>query len=496
MTVEFRLPSPEHERIPWVHSDHFTACVGPLEESLRALNVRIAGDGLPQNLYVNGYAYGRAFEMRPADGPQDESIVLGWRHTLDEVERVVAALDGFDPASVPAGGWRQVLEAHERDFWAAFGAVHRDTMGQVFPASALWVRLYVARFGEGRREDALTMLGGFPNASTQRASALWALSRIAAADADVRAAVEADALPSDDREAARAFRAGFAALLDGYGDTTNMHLLDMPTWREDPTTPLRMVAAMTRQPDEQSPEAAEARAAARREVLEADLVALDTGADAEVTLLRQVYRVARHLAPASEDHNLLCDQRMIAAAHRSWLRLGGVLVERGALGAAGDVFSCTLDELVETLEGGPTVPAVEIAARRARQAAWRAVTPPSRLGVVEDEGLPPRTLRGVAASRGVHRGRARVIAALDAAVGLEPGDVLVCAATSPEWTPYFGVVGALVTASGGLLTHAAVVAREFGIPAVVGANGATTQIRDGATVVVDGSKGVVTILDD
>jgi pyruvate,water dikinase len=89
-----------------------------------------------------------------------------------------------------------------------------------------------------------------------------------------------------------------------------------------------------------------------------------------------------------------------------------------------------------------------------------------------------------------------VIAALDAANGLEPGDVLVCAATSPEWTPYFGVVGALVTASGGLLTHAAVVAREFGIAAVVGAAGATTAIPDGAMVIVDGSKGIVTILDE
>ena len=63
---------------------------------------------------------------------------------------------------------------------------------------------------------------------------------------------------SADSEAGRTFRAGFTALLDGYGDTTNMHLLDMSTWREDPTTPLRMVAAMTRQPDDQSPEAAEA----------------------------------------------------------------------------------------------------------------------------------------------------------------------------------------------------------------------------------------------
>jgi hypothetical protein len=272
MTVEFRLPSEALEQIPWVHSDHFTACIGPLEESLRALNARIAGRAAA-GIYVNGYAYGRAFEMRPADGPQDESIVLGWRRTLEGVEAAVATLDGFDPASVSAGGWRDVLEAHEREFWAAFGAVHRDTMGQVFPASALWVKLYAARFGEGRREDALTMLGGFPNASTQRASALWALSRIAKDDADARGG-GSDALPSGDSGSAcdsRGFRAARA--------TATRRTCTSTCRRREDHDAAGMIAAMAPQPDEQSPEAAEARAAARREALEADLAALDTGAD-------------------------------------------------------------------------------------------------------------------------------------------------------------------------------------------------------------------------
>jgi pyruvate,water dikinase len=71
--------------------------------------------------------------------------------------------------------------------------------------------------------------------------------------------------------------------------------------------------------------------------------------------------------------------------------------------------------------------------------------------------------------------------------------VLVCAATAPEWTPYFGVIGALVTGSGGVLTHGAVVAREYGLPAVVGLESATSRIPDGAYVIVDGSAGTVTL---
>ena len=71
--------------------------------------------------------------------------------------------------------------------------------------------------------------------------------------------------------------------------------------------------------------------------------------------------------------------------------------------------------------------------------------------------------------------------------------MLVAAATGPEGTPYFAVIGAVVTDSGGLLTHGAIVAREFGIPAVVGARVATERIPDGATVIVDGDAGTVTV---
>jgi phosphoenolpyruvate synthase/pyruvate phosphate dikinase len=159
------------------------------------------------------------------------------------------------------------------------------------------------------------------------------------------------------------------------------------------------------------------------------------------------------------------------------------------------VFYLTLDEAVDALEGHAhaQVSMATITERRELQRRWRAVSPPATLGLQPEGDREPRVVRGVAASRGVHRGRARVITALPDAKDLEPGDVLVCPATSPEWTPYFGVIGALVTGAGSLLAHAAVVAREFGIPAVVGAAGVMQVIPDGATVVVNGTLGVVTI---
>ena len=105
------------------------------------------------------------------------------------------------------------------------------------------------------------------------------------------------------------------------------------------------------------------------------------------------------------------------------------------------------------------------------------------------------TLRGTGASGGVVRGVARVIASLEDAPRLGAGEVLVCRSTAPPWTPLFAVAGAIVTNIGGVLSHSAIVAREYAIPAVVGASDATERIADGVEVTVDGDGGTVTIHD-
>ena len=97
------------------------------------------------------------------------------------------------------------------------------------------------------------------------------------------------------------------------------------------------------------------------------------------------------------------------------------------------------------------------------------------------------------ASPGTYTGPARVVLGEEQFDRVEPGDVLVCPITNPAWTVLFGSIGALVTESGGLLSHPAIAAREFGIPAVVNARGATSRIPDGATVMIDGGAGTVRI---
>jgi len=184
-------------------------------------------------------------------------------------------------------------------------------------------------------------------------------------------------------------------------------------------------------------------------------------------------------------------------------RLGALLVEAGVLGEAGDVFFLTAAELRGV---DPTHSAAAVPARRAayleRQGqrlpdAWCGV--PEPIPVVSPgtggPAAPPGTvLDGVGAGGGVVEGRARVIGDPEKAE-LDEGDLMVCEATDPSWLSLFVVVAGVVTDLGGMLSHGAIVARELGIPCVVGTRTGSRTIRDGQRIRVDGAHGTVELLD-
>jgi pyruvate,water dikinase len=111
------------------------------------------------------------------------------------------------------------------------------------------------------------------------------------------------------------------------------------------------------------------------------------------------------------------------------------------------------------------------------------------------ESDDPNVIKGMAGSRGAVSGRAFIARTLKEATGVKPGQILVAITTMPPWTPLFGIAAAVVTETGGPLSHCAIVAREYGVPAVVGAHGATQRIQQGQTITVDGTNGVVTLHD-
>lgn len=126
------------------------------------------------------------------------------------------------------------------------------------------------------------------------------------------------------------------------------------------------------------------------------------------------------------------------------------------------------------------------------------ITTSSVAGWLDDDGGDadgPATLRGLGASPGVVEGRARVLKHVSELASVEPGEVLVCPATSPAWAPIFTRIAATVSDVGGIMSHTAIVCREYGMPAVVGTGNAVATIRTGQLLRVDGNSGVVTLLD-
>jgi phosphohistidine swiveling domain-containing protein len=418
-----------------------------------------------------------------------------------EADKVVDLLATFDPTSVQPGVWREVLDDHDREYWRVFGPIHRYAVGPAHAIGKHFQSLYTQRFGEDRVTDAVALLQGMPNASLERAALLWDASRVLRAHPELLDAVAKGEVPIGSPEADE-FAAKLDNVLQRFGDTNEGFCEDQPTWAEHPAIPLAAIRAYADQDDGRGPLDSAQAQRTHRDALEAELRALAPTDEACAELLR-ILPIAQELMPNLEDHNYYTDQRLSAASRQRWLAIGRLLQSRGAIEAPDDVFYFERPELIDALEGRIAPGMDELRARREQLRRWRSVSPPPVLGKpLPLAELPPtllvhasemRVVKGAGVSPGSYRGRARVIDAIAEAATLQPGDILVTRATTPAWTPFFGVVSALVINVGGMLSHAAIVAREFGLPAVVGTINGTALIPDGATITVDGATGTVLV---
>jgi pyruvate,water dikinase len=182
------------------------------------------------------------------------------------------------------------------------------------------------------------------------------------------------------------------------------------------------------------------------------------------------------------------------------LEEAGRLVDAGVIREPDDIFYVTLQELHDVTRTNRADEQL-ISQRRNAFRLNQALTPPRVLtsegevvaGTYRRDDAPPGALVGLPVSAGTIEGRARVI--LDMAEAeLEPGDILVTAFTDPSWSPLFVAITGLVTEVGGPMTHGAVIAREYGLPAVVGVEHATRLIRDGQRIRLHGTDGYVELL--
>lgn len=294
-------------------------------------------------------------------------------------------------------------------------------------------------------------------------------------------------------------QAGVRGFLARYGHRAVAEIdLGMPRWSEQPDHILGMISNYLRVEDpEQAPDRQFARAAEHAEDKIRSLVDR-TGARSpwRARALELCLRRVRQLAGLRELPKFYI-VAVLSEMHRQLLRIGADMASARTIADAQDVFFLDFDEIRVGLRGADLHGIVadrrrlyDIELRRRRIPRLLLSDGTDVEAAVMAKSPPSGAVTGTPASAGTATGRVRVI--MDpVGAHLEPGDILVAPSTDPGWTPLFLTAGALVMEMGGVISHGAVVAREYGIPAVVGVPDATTLLRTGQTVTVDGAAGTI-----
>lgn len=461
----------------------------------------------------------RASRVEGLVGPAIMNFPTLWAERLDAIKAGLAHFEGADLASMGLPELALYLEefwSFHRWIWEVHFELMDPLIGNYFAFRATCLELgidegEVTRFFQG--SDTRVM-------ETDRA--LWTLAIAARgtgvekvlADADPAAALRSSTDPS-----VVEWRARFDDFLDEYGwRTDGMCDPTLAPWIEDPTPPLTMLATFVRSDEDHDFEAAQRSAIEEREAALARVRAslTDDALERFEAGLGACYHA--NFAWWQEEHNVYIDLRAHIPLRMAALRAGAIV----GVDQRDDLIFLFRHELDDVVRGVVSYDSVRdtIAARRKYYEEGLAETGkvPRVLGTpsaetddpvmkeifgvdqrlldsVASADLEATELVGVPASSGVVQGRARVLMSSAEIGELEPDEILVCVFTTPHWTPAFSQVAGCVCDTGGALSHTAIVSREYRIPAVCGTGLATTIIKTGDLIEVDGDNGIVHILE-
>jgi phosphohistidine swiveling domain-containing protein len=454
-----------------------------------------------------------------------------WTQRAGELQAAYDFFDALDLTTMgPDGLWTVVRDAY---------AFHRRAWFIHFEVMYVLTANYLAFYGlaeeiglEGSQVSAF--LAGEQTFYGTTDEELWKLAGLArdlGVDAPLRTAdpaqamAQIQAMPNGSNWISR-----LQAFLAAFGQRTEETCrIDTPSWQEDPAPALYTIGSFLAKPAGFDFRAArEASVAERDAQIEAARTSLN-GASLQRFNEALASNQAANFAWWNEEHNYLIDRRAAIPARKAILELGARLAADDVISAPDDLFFLFKPEFFEVMESGAANPQgsrrwAELTAmipdRRAYFEHWRTRGPelPTMLGTIPDtvpdpimievfglsghflETLKGRAgaeasaeIRGFPAAKGVVEGTAKVITSVTDINKVEPGDILVCGGTTTEWTPVFGIISACVCDTGGSLTHAAIVSREYGIPCVVGTAIATQVIKTGDRIRVDGRAGTVQV---
>ncbi len=403
----------------------------------------------------------------------------------------------------------------------------------MYPADTIYLEFeaFCKKYGL-EEKDFVGMLTGFTSMPAQTDEELWNLAKMADAaglrDTFTGTPTESLLETLKNKPEAREWVQRFDDFLQAHGNRISAAHLDVifPTWKEDPKPVLDTLKSYLPRMDA-GWDLFQARNAVIQQRAQA-IANFEKRVSAEdKPVFQRLLPVAQEVYAYQEDHGFYIDQGSTAALHNTLIACGHRLRRFELLERAEDVFFLTFGDLVEVLSdlsrdekiGTYHHQALVPALIRERKENWEGAggadapltvgnVPPTMtdpiaikvFGII-DEVLHPKgekevveRLEGFPGAPGAVEGPARVILSFEEFPTLQSGEILICPYTSTAWTPLFLKIGGVVTDTGGMLTHAAIAAREYGIPAVVGTWNATNSIRNGDFVKVDGNIGVVEVI--
>ena len=476
----------------------------------------------------NGYAYTATLPGTPTHEDQEaqrlamEAAGASLRRRWDDeyLPKLVRDLEymrSLDLKSATDAQLTRYLEEFieiQREHWY----IHFLTVFPVSGATEQMADHYREIMGEAPDEEPYLLLQGIDNKSLETDRALQSLADEARVRPEVAAVFTKEPEPSGIISELAGLPQGqeFLARLDDFLSVYGYRPIGFdfvfPSWIEDPSfVILNVKSYLASAPRDLAAEAKDQAAAAQRQL---GVVLAKLGPDqARKRQFLEAYELVRDLWPLREDHAFYIDQGSLATLRILLAELGVRLAGRNVLSDGNDVFYLTYEELVDAMQADDNESLSDVVAvRRAERQRFCRVIPPRFLGTLPADGvidvnpefrrmfgpvdLSPHdetsgVLRGAPVSRGSAVGPARLIRSPDEFGKIRPGDILVCTSTSPTWTPLFGTVRAIVSDSGGVLSHTAIVAREYGLPGVVGVRHGTSSITDGQLVTVDADNGIV-----
>jgi phosphohistidine swiveling domain-containing protein len=409
-----------------------------------------------------------------------------WAGFTAEHQREMAAiaeqvqrLRETDGGASPEALWQVIEQAQELN--SKLLALHRWSLTHADLTYTLLRKLAAAWLGEKQGTGVCAALVlGLPNKSLQVDRELQKLAQV----------------PPED------YQVALAAFLARYGHRSFSLDIYRPNFVADPAQVTELVAGLVDGKAELDIEnGARQREAAYSLVRKS--VARGLIGRLKMAMFDHILGLARRYMPLREDQRFYW-QESLAAMRELFLLIGDKLVAEGLLKDRGEVFFATKDEIAAYVKGRGDFPAHEV---RSRQGEFRQLqgqhelaphlTYPAFLVGNRPLGVSERreqVLVGRSVSPGLRRGPVKIVSTPGQFSKVQAGDIMVTRSTDPGWTPIFGLLGGLIMESGGQLSHGAVVAREYGLPAVAGIAGATQLLHDGQVVLLDGLSGTVTVI--